>query len=297
MANIQKIIQYLHYHFNQELSLTELAKHAFLSPFHFQRVFKEAVGETPKQYLIRVRLETAAHFIVLKPKESILAVAIDCGYNSLESFSRAFKNFYSVSPDIFRKMNEQEKLEVLHNKIKSGRLENNPDLLFSVPNQKSIPNNLSIKVVKLPSMKFIYSALSLESTEQITERFKKVKQWAEVRELTSPDSQLFGIFMDYPLFTALDKCRYLACISVNTKPELNGNIQYMELPIKTYVSLEVYGSISEMIQQITVFSNTWLPESGYELVHEPAFHFPGQDIIKVPFKQNSFYLHLRIQPR
>ena len=297
MDNIQKIIQYIHYNFNQDLSLKELAKQAYLSPFHFQRVFKEAVGETPKQYLIRIRMETAAHFIVLKPHDSILDVAIDCGYNSLESFSRAFKNFYSVSPDIFKKLNEQNKVKLLQKKANSGKIENKTFLSSLSYRQGSITDNLNVKVVKLPSKKIIYSAISLESLEQIDECYKKVWQWAQVRELIIPHSQPFGIFMDYPLFTALDKCRYLVCILVTAKPELSGNIQYMELPIKTYVSMDVSGSIDEMIKQIGVFSKTWLINSGYELVHEPALHIPTQDIIKVPFEQNSFRLNLRIQPK
>ncbi len=45
----------------EELSLEKLASTANYSAFHFQKIFKQVIGESPKQYIIRLRLENAAH--------------------------------------------------------------------------------------------------------------------------------------------------------------------------------------------------------------------------------------------
>jgi len=98
---IQKIKHLIKKRFAEPLSLADLAKHVFLSPFHFQRVFKEATGESPKQYLTRVRLEAAVHMLMSGPDQSMLNLALECGYNSLEHFLRAFKKAFEISPSAF----------------------------------------------------------------------------------------------------------------------------------------------------------------------------------------------------
>jgi len=143
----------------------------------------------------------------------------------------------------------------------------------------------------------VFLATNLGSTQRITGNFLKIKQWADVREITNDDSEVFGLLMDYPLFTALDKCHYLTCISVAKQPELSGEVQYMELPESTYLSLEVSGDINEMLKQVTVFWKLWLPDSGYQMVHEPARHVPKFDISVVSFEENTFRLFIKAEPK
>lgn len=60
MEPINKILHYIQQHFNEPLNLNSLAAQANYSPFHFHRLFKQQVGEAPKQYILRLRLERAA---------------------------------------------------------------------------------------------------------------------------------------------------------------------------------------------------------------------------------------------
>ncbi len=194
-------------------------------------------------------------------------------------------------------MGEEEKMQVIRNKTHKEKTGIDFTSFLAAPDKNSDSGELSVEVQKLPERNLIFIPTTLGSTDQIIKSFKKVKQWAEVRELSTSNSEVFGLLMNHPLFTALDKCRYLACISLDIRPKLSGNIQYMELPARTYASFEVTGDINDMIQKITIFGKTWLPESGYKIVHEPAIHLPKHDISTVPFNENSFKLHLRIKPR
>lgn len=82
-------------------SLDALARESGLSRFHFHRVFREVVGETPKQYALRLRLERAALRLLID-SASILDVALDAGFQSHETFSRAFRKRFGASPRDYR---------------------------------------------------------------------------------------------------------------------------------------------------------------------------------------------------
>jgi AraC family transcriptional regulator len=292
---IQRIKHLIKGNYGESLPLETLAKHAFMSPFHFQRNFKNAVGESPKKYLLRIRLEAAAHQILLRPEQNLLSLALDCGFNSLENFSRAFKKYYTVSPDQFRKMPEVEKIALLE------KINTESGVEYSNFDQEDLPNidprELSIEVKKMPAMKLVFLNTNLASTEVITQKFREIRRWAQARELTSDNSEVFGLMMDYPLFTALDKCHYLACISVTKEPEANSDVLYKEISPATYLSIEVGGNINQMLKQVTVFWKLWLPTSGYRMIHDAAMHIPKMDIEQVEFEDNTFKLLIKAEPK
>ncbi len=86
---------------DDDLSLNALAEDAGLSPFHFHRLFKEFTGETPKHYCQRLRLERAALRLAIH-RDSILDIALDSGYRSHETFIRAFRRRFEISPREYR---------------------------------------------------------------------------------------------------------------------------------------------------------------------------------------------------
>ena len=86
---------------DQALDLHALAKGAALSPFHFHRVFRGMLGETPLELQRRLRLERAACSLV-NEDVSVTTVAFAAGYETHESFTRAFRAHYACSPSEFR---------------------------------------------------------------------------------------------------------------------------------------------------------------------------------------------------
>lgn len=112
LERINKVVRHIEQAIDREMSLDELATIACFSPFHFQRIFKEIIGETPKQFIKRLRLEEAARLIAFHPDRNILSVALQVGFQSLEVFSRAFKDYYSISPDTYRKSSESERFRI-----------------------------------------------------------------------------------------------------------------------------------------------------------------------------------------
>ncbi|HEY3823869.1 MAG TPA: AraC family transcriptional regulator [Bryobacteraceae bacterium] len=101
LRQVQPVLAFAASHREEDLSLTALAERAGLSTFHLHRLFLAAAGETPKQFTLRLRLERAA-LLLLRNEESVLNVALECGFESHEAFSRAFRRHYGTTPRQYR---------------------------------------------------------------------------------------------------------------------------------------------------------------------------------------------------
>src|SRR5215831_15184056 len=102
---INRVIDYLRENLNRQVKLEELAKVACFSEFHFHRIFKAVSGETLNNFTNRLRLEKAARLLRFSDKR-LTAIALDCGFSSSATFSRAFRSGYGTSPRQFRKSGE-----------------------------------------------------------------------------------------------------------------------------------------------------------------------------------------------
>jgi AraC family transcriptional regulator len=88
---------------SRTLTLRALAGAAGLSPYHFLRSFRTITGTTPHQYILRARLRRAAvRLRVEDPRTRILDIALDCGFEDLSNFNRAFRAEFKASPRRYR---------------------------------------------------------------------------------------------------------------------------------------------------------------------------------------------------
>lgn len=99
--NIQRIRHLLDRDLNVNHSLESLAEKAFLSPFHFSRLFRKQTGLAPHQYLLDNRLRQARE--LLEQNFSIIDIAIECGFYDASHFIRHFTKYYGVSPLTYQK--------------------------------------------------------------------------------------------------------------------------------------------------------------------------------------------------
>src|SRR5215510_9552147 len=83
-------------------TLDAIAARAGWSPFHLHRAFRAMVGETPKQYTLRLRLERAAARLITSD-EAVLDIAMATGFNSHEVFTRAFRRLFGRTPAAYRR--------------------------------------------------------------------------------------------------------------------------------------------------------------------------------------------------
>ena len=88
--------------YSHSIGLDDIAARANLSPFHFQRLYKQTFGESPHNYLTRIRLERAK--TLLKTSDlSVSEVCLEVGFESLGSFSALFLREVGLPPSHYRK--------------------------------------------------------------------------------------------------------------------------------------------------------------------------------------------------
>ncbi|HEY6333041.1 MAG TPA: helix-turn-helix domain-containing protein [Blastocatellia bacterium] len=108
---INRVIDYLRGNLDRQVKLKELAKVACFSEFHFHRIFSAVSGETLNDFTNRLRLEKAARLLRYSDR-SVTDIALDCGFSSSATFSRAFRSGYDTSPSRFRKSGEIKKSKI-----------------------------------------------------------------------------------------------------------------------------------------------------------------------------------------
>lgn len=101
-ACIKKSIEYIEHNLNNKIELKELADKAFLSKYHFHRIFHAAVGEPVAEYIRKRRLTEAANEL-LNTNNKIIDIALKYQFSTQESFTKTFKKFYGIPPKEFRK--------------------------------------------------------------------------------------------------------------------------------------------------------------------------------------------------
>ena len=86
---------------DSKLSIAALAREAAMSPYHFLRTFRQVIGLTPHQYILRTRLNRAA--VRLRAgEEPVAAIAYDAGFNDLSTFNRRFRRLMGATPTDYR---------------------------------------------------------------------------------------------------------------------------------------------------------------------------------------------------
>ncbi|MBS0245579.1 MAG: helix-turn-helix transcriptional regulator [Proteobacteria bacterium] len=84
-----------------KLTIAALARDAAMSPFHFLRTFRQVIGVTPHQYILRTRLNRAA-LRLRGGDEPVAMIAYDAGFNDLSTFNRRFRRLMGITPSDYR---------------------------------------------------------------------------------------------------------------------------------------------------------------------------------------------------
>ncbi len=101
LARVTRVLRAIESEPQAPHGLSDMARNARLSPYHFLRCFKDLTGTTPRQYLLRTRLRRAA--IRLREESTrIIDIAFDCGFGDVSNFNHAFRAEYSKSPRSYR---------------------------------------------------------------------------------------------------------------------------------------------------------------------------------------------------
>jgi AraC family transcriptional regulator len=197
-AALTRALTFVQANLDGDVSLRALAVAANCSPPYFNRCFSQMMAETPKQYTLRLRLERAALRLLLLD-ESILNIALDCGFTNHETFSRAFRRRFLVAPKTFRasgRLPKSSRQEVPH--------------LIDAAGPQSLSRTV-VRALQPMSLAFIRHTGPYEKVP--TSYWDKLIDWARRRRLAEP-YVLVGIAHDAPGITPPEHLRFDAAIRV-----------------------------------------------------------------------------------
>lgn len=107
--DIQNALAYIEAHLTDELEIREIARRACVSPFYFQRIFTALCGVSVGEYIRRRRLSLAGEELLASDMK-VIDAAMKYGYDSPDSFYRAFQRFHGVSPSAAKKKRREPAL-------------------------------------------------------------------------------------------------------------------------------------------------------------------------------------------
>ncbi len=301
------VLNYIHSHLDAPLSLESYSNLAGFSPYHFHRIFKLIVNETPNKYIQRVRIEKASRLLAFQQHESLTEIGLECGFSSIAGFSRSFRDFHGMSPSDYRlRFNVFQPRPVtfaeerFRRNIQSSSYNNRFDTSDQIINWAL--NQLShVQVLHLPPVKVLaVRHLGLTDTHpnvDLSIAFDEAFRQAGRRGLLFPDSEAIGVSYDDPYVTPLELCRYDACTTVIPQAEFNKDFELKTLPGGKYACIPISGDIHMVWLLSGLLAQHWLPRSGYILDDRPFIEKFDNNPLLDPDRRYNMKWYLPIKPK
>ncbi len=262
---------------DRELSLEEIAGSASFSVFHFHRIFRAVVGETVAGFTRRLRLEAAAHRLLLARRQSVTHIAHACGFSSSQNFARAFRQQFGLTPSAYRKS-------------KNGHLDGNQENVLSL--QVGYTDFMKFACLATPSWRSEMNAAIREMPDYLVayvrrigpygketcgDAFDALMQWAGPRGLigTAP---VFGVYWDNPGVTSPEHCRLDACVQVPEGTAVDGHVGLQVIAGGRYAVCG-FSITGDEFPRIWDEAFAWLVSSGHQCADRPCYelyHNNGQ---------------------
>lgn len=258
IARINDVLYEIHRDTSAELSGRVLAKVAAYSEQHFHRIFQAVVGESVHQYVRRTRLEQAANQLMFDRKRPILEIAEQCGFASLSSFGKAFKDTFGVTPGRWRAEEQRTKARPY---LSDDEIATAYTRLQSI----SLPTP---DLVELPAQPVAY-VRHLGYGRDIRQAWQILQAWA-ADEGRSFETQL-GLHHSNPAWVPLEQCRYVACIAIDKPVLRRGTVNSMCIPGGLHAAFDLTGGYGELLPYLSKILDHWLTSSGFRAKTTPAF--------------------------
>ncbi|TMM29417.1 AraC family transcriptional regulator [Polaribacter aestuariivivens] len=292
IARLNVAIQFIEENLDTKLTLAIIAEKAHFSPFHFHRLFSLVVEETPNNFIIRKRIESAASSLLHQKEKTITEVAEAVGFGNLSSFSKAFKKFYGISPNKFKEESPEKFSKICKTESKNGQVKVTfEQYICNVNNAlKWLQMNAETTIKKIPRLDVAYISHK-GKMEAIGSVYNKLVKWATPKGFINEETRMLTIYHDSPKITDPNNLRMSACIILNDPIEIDGEVSLKILsPTKCIVSR--FEITPFQFQQAWESSFAWMIEKGYKKSETAPFEIYYNNATEHP--ENKFLVDLCI---
>lgn len=251
---VDKVIDFIGKHLDEELELDELCRIACFSKYHFHRLFTAYTGLPLMNYIKWLRLKRAAHQLIVHKEETIINIALDAGFESHESFARAFKQVCGQSPSEFRRERNWENFE-------------NPPQPMHIKGEKI----MTITIKELPAKRVAVMEHHGDPM-RLSDTLDKLITWAKAQpiNLKPKAGEAFGFGYHDPREVKPEEFRFDLALSVPQDFRLNDQVTERTLPAGRYAVTMHKGSRDNIGDTIYSIYRDWLSQSGEELGDLPC---------------------------
>ncbi len=281
-GRVNAVMDYVEAHLGEELSVEQLAGVAHFSPYHFHRVFSSMTGETLGAFVARLRIEHAASRLAAQPRRAITDIALESGFTSPSSFSRAFRETYGMTPSDWRAGGHRQHVrqsrapeadarsEALARagsyRVTGSRLA--PETGRTVWDVTAGPlGTVAVEIEQLPRIEVAYVRTTgrYQGLGAVFARlYSRIVSWAEPRGFVGPGATFYNLYHDDPGLTDDDRLRLTVCVPVPAETLPEGDIGRTAIePGACAVGRFELGE-QDYPAAWHAMAGGWLPDSGYE---------------------------------
>lgn len=267
---LDRVVDYLYAHLEDDISFDRLAEIACLSTYHWSRIYAAMKGETIAASIRRLRLQRAADRLA-NSELDVGAIAIRAGYGSIDAFGRAFKDAFGTTPVAYRSAGSHA--------------------AFRAANSVADASGFPVAVITLPERR----CAGVDHRGSYMEIDRAMgKLFAELARLDaiSAEPAMIGLFFDDPDLGDEADLRSRACLPVATSVAISAPLVETTLRGGLYARLSYTGPYADMRGAYRWLLGTWLPGSGYEPADAPIFEAYLNDPRDTPQTQLRTDIHL-----
>ena len=241
---INRAVDFINEHMNEPINLYDLAGVAHISGFHFHRIFKAMLGESPGEYIQRLRLEKAM-FKLQTTRQTMLEIAEQTGYQSPHALSKAFKKRFGISPSVYRAQSSH----------------------WSVPVETPVFIRIEpeIRVIKPKQVITVKVVNPFVNTGAFIHAWKKLIRFAGVNGIPDNEHEYFSLSRDISTITRPDLYRSYACVTTNPDIKPKGEFGKQTIDGGLYAVFTYKGAYRNLERLYCFIYRNWIPNSPYEL--------------------------------
>ncbi|MDI9368678.1 AraC family transcriptional regulator [Mesotoga sp. BH458_6_3_2_1] len=251
---VNSVIDYIEEHLSSPITLDDLCSEIFYSSVHLQRIFFHTVGETIGQYRKGRRLSVAADKLATTSM-SILEIALQLGYDSQESFTRAFKSRYYLTPGKYRRLE-------LHFTVTQKKRLCKKDLIGLKGGIRMEPEIIHKSAFKVIGLKY-YGNDPANNCPKLWRDF--MERHTEIDNVISA-KESYGLMCTGEEDFIDGKFDYIASLAVSTLERIPEGMIGAEVPEATYAVFTHKGELDSLQDTYEYIYGKWFQNSEYEPV-------------------------------
>ncbi|HDR4317807.1 AraC family transcriptional regulator [Bacillus anthracis] len=282
LKNMNAAMQYIEENLTHEIDFKEVAKIAYCSEYHFKRMFSFLAGISLSEY-IRCRRLTLAAFELKNSDAKVIDVAIKYGYNSPDSFSRAFQNLHGITPSEAR--SSSHSLKAYSPMTFQLSIQGGHEMNYRIEEKE--PFQIIGITKRVP---IVFNGVN----EEIASMWKSLNPEAIQTLKSLSNMEPTGIISASTNFSEgrmEEKGELDHYIGVATTKDCPEQFAQLEVAASTRAIFEAVGPFPETLQNVwgRIYSE-WFPSSNYELAEGPEILWNEQKDISSPNFKSEIWI-------